>query len=40
LELERIAMHLADLSALAGDIAYLSGQNFFAALRTTIINSS
>ncbi len=39
LELERIAMHLADLSALAGDIAYLSGQNFFAALRTTIINS-
>jgi Ni,Fe-hydrogenase III large subunit len=40
LELERIAMHLADLSALAGDIAYLSGQNFFAALRTTVINSS
>lgn len=40
LELERIAMHLADLSALAGDIAYLSGLNFFAALRTTIINSS
>jgi len=40
LELERIAMHLADLSALCGDIAYLSGQNMFAALRTTIINSS
>ncbi len=40
LELERVAMHLADLSALAGDIAYLSGQSFFAALRTTIINSS
>lgn len=40
LELERIAMHLADLSALVGDIAYLSGQNFFAALRTTVINSS
>lgn len=40
LELERIAMHLADLSALSGDIAYLSGLNFFAALRTTIINSS
>ena len=40
LELERIAMHLADLSALSGDIAYLSGMNFFAALRTTIINSS
>jgi Ni,Fe-hydrogenase III large subunit len=40
LELERIGMHLADLSALAGDIAYLSGQNFFAALRTTVINTS
>jgi Ni,Fe-hydrogenase III large subunit len=40
LELERIAMHLADLSALSGDIAYLSGLNLFAALRTTIINSS
>lgn len=40
LELERIAMHLADLSALSGDVAYLSGLNFFAALRTTIINSS
>ncbi len=40
LELERIAMHLADLSALSGDIAYLSGLNFFAALRTTVINSS
>jgi Ni,Fe-hydrogenase III large subunit len=38
LELERIAMHLADLSALAGDIAYLSGLNFFAALRTNVIN--
>jgi Ni,Fe-hydrogenase III large subunit len=33
-------MHLADLSALAGDIAYLSGQSFFAAQRTLIINSS
>lgn len=40
LELERIAMHLADLSALAGDVAYIMGQNFFAAIRTTIINSS
>ena len=40
LELERIAMHLADLSALAGDVAYLSGLNFFAALRTTVINLS
>lgn len=40
LELERVAMHLADLSALSGDVAYLSGLNFFAALRTSIINSS
>jgi Ni,Fe-hydrogenase III large subunit len=40
LELERIAMHLADLSALSGDVAYLSGLNFFAAIRTTVINSS
>lgn len=40
LELERIAMHLADLSALCGDVAYISGQNFFAAQRTIIINSS
>jgi Ni,Fe-hydrogenase III large subunit len=40
LEMERIALHLGDLSALAGDIAYLSGQSFFAAMRTTIINSS
>lgn len=40
LEMERIAMHLADLSALAADIAYIMGQNLFAALRTTVINSS
>jgi len=40
LELERIAMHLADLSALCGDIAYIMGQNMFAALRTTVINTT
>lgn len=40
LEMERVAMHLADLSALAADIAYIMGQNLFAALRTTVINSS
>lgn len=40
LEMERAAMHLADLSALAADIAYIMGQNLFAALRTTVINSS
>lgn len=40
LELERIAMHLADLSALCGDVAYQSGLNFYAAQRTIVINSS
>jgi len=40
LEMERVAMHLADLSALAADVAYIMGQNLFAALRTTVINSS
>ncbi len=40
LELERVAMHLSVLSALAGDVAYLLGQNLLAALRTVVINSS
>ncbi|MDD2331057.1 MAG: hypothetical protein PHI68_00235 [Candidatus Cloacimonetes bacterium] len=40
LELERIAMHLAVLSALAGDVAYLLGQNLLAALRTEVINTT
>jgi Ni,Fe-hydrogenase III large subunit len=40
LELERIAMHLADLSALSGDIAYLTGSSVFGALRTKIINAT
>jgi Ni,Fe-hydrogenase III large subunit len=40
LELERIGVHLGDLSALAGDVAYLTGQATFGALRTTIINTS
>jgi Ni,Fe-hydrogenase III large subunit len=40
LELERIAMHLSVLSALSADVAYIMGQNMFAALRTTVINSS
>ena len=40
LEMERVAMHLADLSALAGDIAYLTGLNYFAAVRTKVINLS
>ncbi len=40
LEMERTAMHLADLSALAGDIGYLIGLNYFAAVRTKVINLS
>ncbi len=40
LEMERTAMHLADLSALAGDIAHLTGLNYFAAVRTKVINLS
>ncbi len=40
LELERVAMHLSTLSALAGDVAYIMGQNLFAALRTTVVNST
>jgi len=40
LELERIGIHLGDLSALAGDIAYLSGNAVFGALRTYVINTS
>lgn len=40
LELERIAVHLGDLSALSGDIAYLTGQSVFGALRTKVINTT
>ena len=40
LELERIAIHLGDLSALAGDVAYLTGNSVFAALSTKIINTT
>lgn len=39
LELERIAMHLADLSALANDIAYLMGSSVFGVTRTIVINT-
>lgn len=39
-ELERLGIHLGDLSALAGDIAYLTGSAVFAALRTKIINTT
>ncbi|MDR3628573.1 MAG: NADH-quinone oxidoreductase subunit C [Ignavibacteriaceae bacterium] len=40
LELERIAIHLGDLSALSGDIAYLTGNSVFGALRTKVINTT
>lgn len=40
LEMERVGMHLSTLSALAGDVAYIMSQNLFAALRTTVINST
>jgi Ni,Fe-hydrogenase III large subunit len=38
LELERIAIHTGDLSALCGDIAYQLGSSVFGRLRTPIIN--
>jgi Ni,Fe-hydrogenase III large subunit len=40
LELERIAMHLAGLSGLANDVAFLQGAATYGRLRTTVINSS
>jgi Ni,Fe-hydrogenase III large subunit len=40
LELERIGVHLGDLSALAGDVAYATGSAAFAALRTRTINTT
>ncbi|HKI89961.1 MAG TPA: NADH-quinone oxidoreductase subunit C [Draconibacterium sp.] len=38
LELERIAVHTADISALCTDVAYSLGANIFGILRTAIIN--
>ncbi|MEO6420948.1 MAG: NADH-quinone oxidoreductase subunit C, partial [Polyangiaceae bacterium] len=40
LELERIAMHLATLSGLAGDIGFLQGSTTYGRLRTTAINTT
>jgi Ni,Fe-hydrogenase III large subunit len=40
LELERIAMHLAGLSGLCQDVAFLQGASTYGRLRTTVINSS
>lgn len=39
LELERMGIHLGDLAALAGDVAYATGNSVFAALRTEVINT-
>ena len=38
LELERLAVHIGDLGALAGDVAYYIGANVFAVTRTLAIN--
>jgi len=40
LELERIALHLGTLSALAGDVAYLTGSALFGGVRTLVINTT
>jgi len=40
LELERIAMHLAGLAGIAGDIGFLQGATTYGRLRTTAINTS
>lgn len=38
LELERVAMHLGDLAAISGDIAFQPGNAVFAATRTRALN--
>lgn len=40
IELERMGIHLGDLSALSGDVAYLTGNAVFGALRTKVINTT
>ena len=39
LEMERIAIHIGDLGAIANDIAYLMGNAVFGATRTLVINT-
>ena len=39
LELERIAVHIGDMGAIAGDIAYLPGSSVFGVTRTLVINT-
>jgi Ni,Fe-hydrogenase III large subunit len=40
LELERIAVHIGDVAALCGDVAYQPGQAACEALRTVVINTT
>jgi Ni,Fe-hydrogenase III large subunit len=40
LELERVAIHVGDLAALSNDVAYLTGNSVFSALRTKVINTT
>jgi Ni,Fe-hydrogenase III large subunit len=40
LELERVATHIGDMSALANDIGYVMGTAVFQGLRTTVINTT
>ena len=39
LEMERIAIHIGDLGAIAGDVAYLMGAEVLAVTRTLVINT-
>jgi len=39
LEMERVAIHIGDLGAISGDIAYLMGASVFGATRTLVINT-
>ena len=40
LEMERIAIHIGDLGAIAGDTAYLMGASIFGITRTLVINTT
>ena len=39
LEMERIAIHIGDMGAIAGDIAYQMGASIFGVTRTLVINT-
>ncbi len=39
LELERIAVHIGDMGAISGDMAYLMGASIFGVTRTLVINT-